>query len=273
MVEKKDKDLVKQDKDLTKQPSFDLSQFEGSENGATGLEVIDQTDLKLPKIKLVQMTSEEFTKLNIAPGSFYNTVTKESSDKLECIMLALGKSRAMWPATFKRGDKPLCRSYDGLRKTEGMGDGNCIACQYAKWPETGEKPPCTMGYIWLGLDNQNRPFRLPVRGSSVSITKDFLNVVIPQLSRGGKHLGIFVFKLVLTAEKQTNDKGTFYVLKYNIVGTIGKDDYPVLEGMSSSLREIFLTAIDKDNIAVDIDDSGDIIESDESSNQPGGILF
>ncbi|MDF2841725.1 MAG: 57, gp57 [Herbinix sp.] len=243
--------------------SFDAFSEFATESGVTGLEVLDNTDLKLPKFKIVQMTSEEFTKDNITPGKFYNTVTKESFDTLECILLAVGKSRVMWPAQFKRGDKPLCRSFDGKEKTEGCGDGVCSSCQYSQWPKDDSKgkdnkPPCTMGYVWLAMDSENHPFRLSAQGSSVSPTKDFLNAIAPKLRRGKKQLGIFIFKMALTTEKLSNDKGTYYVLKYNEpIGTIDPADYKTVEEMSDSLRAIFLQAIDKDTATMDAADYGD----------------
>jgi hypothetical protein len=243
--EKKDALVVDQNFDL------DLFTDFASENGVTGLEALDQTDLKLPKVKIVQMTSEEFTKDGVKPGSFYNSVTKESHDELNCILLALGKSRVMWPPQFKRGDKPLCRSFNGKKKTEGCGDGVCESCQYAQWGANGEKADCTMGYVWLMLDDENRPCRFSAQGASVSPTKDFINSVAPKLKRGGKQLGIFVFKVKLSTEKQMNDKGTYFTVKYDIVGTINPEDYTDLENMSDSLRDLFLKAIDKDTQVVD----------------------
>ena len=250
---------------------IDLAGFEdyAREDSTTGLEIIDQTDLKMPKVKLVQAQSEEHTKDDVPVGHYYNAVTKEHSETIECIMLALGKSRVMWPATFKRGDKPLCRSFDGVRKTEGIGDGICAKCQYSQWGEGGEKPDCNLGYVWLGVDSKNRPFRLNARGASMTPTKDFLNTVFPQLNRGGKQLGIFVFKLVLSSRKESNDKGTYYVMNYDIVGTIDKKDYSELEGMSASLRELFLKAIDIDNLTEGVE----ISEPDEGEGSPEGTLF
>lgn len=268
-------------KDLaTQKTNFDLDMFADYASDVTGLESVDQTDLKLPKIKLVQMTSEEFTQGGITPGYFYNTITKEATPEIECILLALGKSRVMWPAQFKRGDKPLCRSFDAKKKTEGIGDGDCSKCEYAVWPADGTKPPCTQGYIWLGLDKENTPFRISMQGASVAPTKDFLNAIVPKLSRGGKHLGVFVFKIRITSEKQTNDKGAYFIAKYEIVGTIEQNDYKTLEDMSMSLRELFLQAIDKDTTVIDAEDVGgevnsaaDVADNANTGKTGNGVLF
>jgi hypothetical protein len=281
-VGKEEKKEEKKEVLSTSELSLDIFSGKGSESSeGTGLEAVDQTDLKLPKVKIVQTTSEEFTKSKITPGFFYNNVTKQASETIDCILLALGKSRVMWPKQFKRGDKPLCRSFDAVRKTEGCGDGTCQNCQYAKWPESGETPDCTQGYIWLAVDKDANPFRFPAQGASVAPTKDFLNAVVPKLSKGGKHLGIFVFKVRLSTEQQTNDKGTYYVIKYDIIGTIGADDYDNLESMSASLKELFLKAIDQDTQVVDVADNGSVTSdpTNASTNEDAapkgknGVLF
>lgn len=264
---------VKKEELVTGMGSFDLDSFSGVvTSGTTGLEAVDQTDLKLPKVKIVQMTSEEFTKDGIAPGSFYNTVTKESSETLDCVLLALGKSRVMWPAQFKRGDKPLCRSFDGINKTEGCGEAKCAKCDYAVWPEDGGTPPCTQGYVWLAVDAEGRPFRISAQGSSVSPTKDFINAVAPKLRRGNTSLGIFVFKIRLSTEKLSNDKGTYFIIKYSLIGTIEPSKYSEFEGLSASLRELFLQAIDKDTKSDDHGDYGDssAAESEVPESVNGG---
>lgn len=279
MSKEKDQEqaLVKEEsKNIAIDLALDLSQFEGSETAVTGLEAVDQTDIKLPAIRIIQMLSEEATKNNVPPGSFYNTVTKEHSDSLECVLLTLGKSRVMWPSVFKRGDKPLCRSFDGKTKTEGIGDGVCQKCQYSQWID-GEKPKCTQGYVWMAVDKTGQPFRLNAKGASVGPTKDFLTAVSQKLNSGGKKIGIFALKIKLTLDKISDEKGVYFVLNYKVIGTIDPKVYKELEGLSLSLQELFLKAIDKDNSYIDADFAEYPQDSSAPANAPEaekkGVLF
>jgi hypothetical protein len=261
--------------------NFDFGSFAdlASDTGTTGLEALDATDLKLPKYKIVQITSEEFTRDGIMPGKFYNVLTKEVKDSVNCILLALGKSRVMWPQPFNRGDKPQCRSFDGAKKTEGCGEGVCATCKFSQWPKDDaaagdkkkdNKPACTMGYLWLGVDDQDSVFRIAAQGSSVKPTKEFLNTIAPKLIRGSKKLGIFIFKIQLTTEKITDAKGTYYILKYNPVGIIDPADYEGLQAMSESYHALFMQALKQDTESVDTEEYGDEAPDNVSSGEGTG---
>lgn len=200
----------------------DISVFQmASDEPVTGLESMNSSDIKLPKIKLLQSTSLEVTKSGgkLRAGQFYNTVTQEATDELECIFLNMSKSMVMWKQPFKRGEEPLCRSFDGITCEEGgTGEGKCQFCKFSSqnpkaWKELkdGEtKPPCNMSYVWLGLEaNTKMPFRIIMSGANVATTKDFLNKLAPM------RIPPFCLKIKLTSEQQENSSGVFYVVKYS----------------------------------------------------------
>lgn len=185
-----------------------------------GLETLEASDMKLPRIKLMQPTSAEVTKQQATAGFFYNTITKKQTKELHCTLLVLGKSRVQWKAAFKRGEEPVCKSLDSIMSESGI---KCETCNKKEWiKEEGtedKKPLCNMSYVWLGVnhDESNAPFRIVVPGMSVSPTKDFLNSITP------KRLPPFVYKITLTSEFKENDQGAFYVIKYNLDGNIVDD--------------------------------------------------
>lgn len=260
---------------------FNLEDFSSyGDEDISGLEVIDQTDIRMPKIKIVQITSQEFSQEKIPAGHFYNAVTKEHSEYLDCVFLTLGKTRVKWPEFFKRGDKPLCRSIDGLRG-EGVGDGVCANCQYSSWNSLKAdqtKPSCNMSYVWLGVTPNGSPFRFIAGGANVSITKDFINKVLPKLRmKNGKKLGIFAIKVRLSTEQKTNDRGTFYVLRYDITGSINPQNYNDLDAMSKSLKSLFSKAVameaeNEDNFNEDSHSGQNDSSNDSQSNQEGSFF-
>ncbi|HOA81733.1 MAG TPA: hypothetical protein PKK61_11840 [Defluviitaleaceae bacterium] len=239
------------------QLSFNLGDFDEFRTGKgeeiIGLEAIDRSDIKLPKIKLIQSTSVEAQKGKCPAGHFFNVVTGETYPELRCKLLVLGKSRVMWKKPFKRGEEPLCRSFDGVLKFDGT--KKCANCQYQSWDNIAEgdnKPACNMSYVWLGLDENKKPFRLIASGASVAPTKNFLNKILPN------KLPPFVYNVIIRTEQKENESGIFYVMTYEIDDknpTIAKEDFMPLKELAEGMRDMFMTAnqIDSENIVEDAD--------------------
>lgn len=247
--------------------------FKKANKEVVGLD-LSSSDLKLPKIKVMQATSQEVAKSKgkILAGQFYNTVTQTAKDKVDCILLDQGKSMVMWKKPFKRGEEPLCRSFDGKIKTEGCGDGNCATCKFSSqnpkaWEAAklkGEtKPECNMSYVFLAIDTETKmPFRIIFAGASVSNAKDFLNQIAPM------RLSPFCFKVTLSTSQQENESGVFYVTNFenirpnddilNSDGELDDAKYEEYENQSKSYKELFMTQIvANDIIDVDTTTSGD----------------
>lgn len=221
--------------------------------GIDGLENLDPSDIKIPKIKIVQLTSQEVADGKARPGQFYNSLTQEATDTVECVLLQLGKTRVAWEGVFKRGEEPKCRSFDGIRSASGQ---LCSKCKLKEWGANNEKPECNQGYTWLAaLDNgEYTPFRIIASGTSVSPTKDFLNVLAQ------KRYPIYVFRIVLSTEKKQNEQGTYYVIKYqfnedeNGIQPVPREHIEILKGMKEGLAELFATA--QMNDIIDIESEG-----------------
>lgn len=223
---------------------------------AEGLEAMDASDIKLPKIKIAQATSQEVADAKARPGQLYNPVTDKAFDSLTVSFLVLGKRRTMWPATFKRGDNPLCYSTDGI--TGQTVDGTrrpCLNCPYQDWNKMSadaKHPPCMQGYVWLGVTlgesgEEPAPFRLIASGKSVGITKNFLNVLAM------KRVHLCVFNVKLSTVKESNDSGTYYVLKYDVVGA-ARDAAEARErmDMGRALSDLFRQTMETDATSVEM---------------------
>jgi hypothetical protein len=241
----------------------DFAEFKAtSGEQVIGMEDFDASDAKLPKIKLIQPTSLEATKGQCPAGWFYNSITKEKFQTIPCILLAFKKSRVRWKKPFKRGEEPLCRSFDGKRGDKGV---NCATCPYAKWDNLKDgatKPECNQSYVWLGIDQNKSPFRIIMSGSNVSITKDYLNTIAPT------KLPPFIFTMDLCSEQKENDSGVFYVIKYKQTGTIAKADFADLKDLTQGMSDIFFNAVQHDTLVQDDD-----TETTEDGTPGNGKLF
>lgn len=206
--------------------NFAMSSYDDAMIGSEGLDFdsslgISASDIKMPKIKLMQPTSQEVAKNKTKAGYFYNTITGESYEELNCTFLASTKSRIYWKKPFKRGEQPLCRSFDAINmEAGGKGEGNCENCRFGRWdniPEGENKPSCNLSYVWLGLvDQKEEPFRIIVPGMSVSPTRDFLTNMTIMLMKTGNKIPLSFFNVTLKSELKENEQGTFYVVKYEL---------------------------------------------------------
>ena len=224
-----------------------------SKDKVVGLEVLDQTDLKIPKIKLLQSNSEEVADGLGRPGQFYNSVTKKACDTIDCILLALGKSRVKWKSEFKRGEQAECKSFDAVKGDKGA----CAKCEFASWGVNNEKPKCGFSYSWLGMLPDGTFFRLLAHGLSVSPTKDFLNIIAPN------KLPAFIYKMTLGSVTQKNEFGTFQVMTYNFqmeddakIKTIDPSKFKEYEDLAISMKDLFLSSQEQDLADIIVEDQG-----------------
>lgn len=188
--------------------------FKSADGTIAGMEAMDSSDIKMPRIKLLQSTSEEAQKGLGKAGQFYNSVTGEAKDELEVILLVMGKSRVRFEEPYKRGAQPLCRSLDGKCSTDGE---ICDKCEFADWDKAKDNgkdvPSCRQGITWMFVeaDNTNSiPPRIVVSGASMSNQKNFLTKLT---GLGGYPPYILVTKI--TSKQESNDKGIFYVMNFD----------------------------------------------------------
>ena len=216
-----------------------------------GLEVIDETDIKLPRIKISQFNSAEVMEEKSEAGHFFNTVTGEHSETLDCVLLVLGKSRVMWPATYKTGEDPLCRSTDGIMGETKEGVVRpCKGCPFQDWnlakAEGKDRPDCRQGYVWLGMTSKG-PFRMTAGGASAVPTKNFLNDIFP------RRYPAYIYNVQLSTKKEKNDKGVFFTLQYKIVGTApSAEEAHERKGTAEAMQDLFMEAMAKDIVTVDV---------------------
>lgn len=264
-----------------------MANFMGGNGVAQGFENIDQDDLMLGKIKLLQATSDEVASRKGGPGQFYNSQTGTSSDEVICYFMKVSKPRSCFERPYKKGSKPKCRSIDGVcgLPAEG-GKRSCKGCPEADWDAAKAagktKPDCTESYAWLGaLMDGDIPFRFTCSGENVKITRAFINTLIY------KKASMFCHVVKLTSVQTSNDKGTFYTVKYELVESYTPDEFAKLDpakqqelvkawterqNMATSLATFFDRAIEHDTINVDSENVIDGNTSEASKTEEGQLF-
>lgn len=261
-----------------------LDLMQGFMGAMTGFENIGQEDLSLGKIKLLQATSQEVNERKGLAGQFYNSQTGESKDEIICYFLKVSKPRSAFERPYVKGSKPKCRSIDGKCGITASGaKRSCANCPDANWDTAKAngktKPDCTESYAWLGaLVDDNTPFRFTCSGDNVKITRQFINTLIH------KRVAMFCHVVKLTAEQVSNNKGTYYVVKYNLVESYDPKVLQSLsveqqqelaqvwserQGMAESLSEFFDKAIDNDTNVIEAEmvvDEQHIVEPQTATN-------
>lgn len=126
-----------------------------------------------------------------AEGVFVNNLTNERHAELDVVILGVVKQRVLWPETMgSDGDKPLCRSINGVVGTAGPGrpdtpgivthaDGTfaCSTCPLAEWdshPSRGV-PWCSEQLVLPLLIDGAMPALLTVQRSALKSTNAYIS--------------------------------------------------------------------------------------------------
>jgi hypothetical protein len=152
--------------------------------GDDGLGDFDQSDIVIPRVKIVQAMSEEGTQ-----GKFRINLTGDEFDSMNVVFLKFSKGRVYFPKDSD-ADEPTCKSNDGALPAstiEAPIAAKCETCPLSQWSD--KKPPqCSETYNFLGVTVEDLfPFWLSLKGMSISPTKRFLSSVkIASKAKGRK---------------------------------------------------------------------------------------
>lgn len=262
--------------DLTNANSNELDLFfGGSNNGLTGFEDIDQSDLAIGKYKLLQPLSEETVSRDIeaSSGQFYNAQTGVAVDEINCYLLSVSKSRAWFEYPFKKGSTALCSSIDCItgRTRDGI-NKHCQGCPHADWGQAKkdgkDKPDCTQSYVWLGASLEDDiPFRMTVGGAAFKSCRQFIS------QQAMKGAALFTYDMKITSKQVNGPKGSYYEPVFTVVNEYTSNDLKQLspekkaeliqtftsrQELLKSLKDIFENARRHDIV------NGDVIEAEAS---------
>ena len=124
-----------------------------------GYEQLDPDDFSLPTLKLVQaQTTADGAQAHL--GQYYKTDTGEFYTDPAALIVAIAKSRIMFPTKYESDNQPLCRSDNAIQpRVEFFGavianqiiPESCAECPFTRFPDEGGAPPCSMSDNWAAI--------------------------------------------------------------------------------------------------------------------------
>lgn len=230
-----------------------------NEYGAGAIDNISAEDLVIPRYRIIQNTSRVGT-----PGKWVsNTDADNELDFLDMVVVAISKYRVYFPEAGK-GDRPLCKSNDGVHKSDssGIGDGTCANCRYGQWgakdPASGKATPpvCREGYTFTGYvlceDGSTTPAMVSFKGSAMRPVKTFLTRMFK------RQIPTFAYVVRISALSEVNDKGRYFRPSFDFGEDLSLDDAKSFAIQSQSLKQYISS-----DILIDVDD--DVVTSSNPS--------
>jgi hypothetical protein len=188
---------------------------------------LHSNDQPINRVKLVQGTSAVGT-----PGRFLFPDGEEEVDFLVIVPVKVTPTRALWSAAgFSRDSKPECASYGGvfadLVKSDGVtptlfAGQPCSRCEYfvsKPWLAEPGQRICSSGYEVVAISVSTLEL-ISLRLSGTG------NKIVRTLSRHD------VFRkrpVKLSAERVSNDKGTWYQIKPEVQEPLSKEQLATIQ--------------------------------------------
>jgi hypothetical protein len=192
--------------------------------GIEGLEGVGQQDIILPRWSVVQPTSK-FEGADEHVGYFRKNLDGSYVKELDVVVLTVDASRILWSGDLQ-DKQPECVSRDTVhgslpRNEHGM-YGACASCAFnpqhnrelMEQRQSGQQvKACGYGYNMLvaSAEEPHAPALFGVMGTSVRPIK----TLISQFAE--RRTSPFSAIVRFTTEKQTNDRGKFYVLTPTVI--------------------------------------------------------
>jgi len=233
------------EKALVKQESTAVA----SVNQMRGFERIDLREVSMPRVKVMQALSPELEdeEYGFRPGDIIHGALMEKLPE-NFIPLLIWDSRILF-SSREEGSKILCRANDGKHGySEGLDTPKlCSCCPYGQW--NGDNPPeCTLTINVLALfEGYDMPVVIQFANTSWKYGNRFKQMA---LFSGGD---IFSRKYKLKSKKESNEKGTYYVIQVKPAGLPTEEEYKKAE----ALYERFLNV----TVVTDVEDERDVIEA------------
>ncbi len=231
---------------VEKQKNAVTSRISGKDNLPAGFDDVDnQTDLKMPRLAILQALSKLCTEGKAHMGQLANSLTKEVlGEKIDFIPLFMFKTRAQ----FEIGRGLVMMSKDNIKVTMGLDE----FAQYIDKPVEevpgvnweGDQPPVfqlVYNFPVLLIDKINEfPISLSLMKTAAKAAQSLLSMA--------RYSGEDIFARVytLSIKVENNDKGTYAVPVIEFKRRASDEEYELSKKWFDNLYRR------KENIAVDL---------------------
>lgn len=212
---------------------IDQNQEQAIQVGGLGLRGVES--LKPGPMVLVQPTTEVE---GILPGLFLDKLSGTTWKTLKLVPLRIRFPRkGLYPSAprFVKGERPLCKSYDGIRPVTNNPDltpqaPSCKACPQGQWKKAGGrniKPLCPENAEILFIEQETGlAFYITLTGFSVPpmhrLETAIERTAAMQKARTKRGVNIFDFVVTMTSEK--DDGSPAYMVKFLKVELMKPED-------------------------------------------------
>lgn len=221
-------------------------------NGARGFDNFDNSDLIIPRLRLLQGLSQAVVDGLGIIGQFQDTLTGEIlGDEVEVVLMGM-KNGAVY---FEAGKGMQCKSVDGITSIRGDSCKDCPFGHYHAGEWVDDVPPkCSSSKEFMAVTRktlsgeESRPMVISFLKTSYKEGK--------RLASMARFTGkdIFANAYKITSEKIKNDKGTFAVLKLSPTGLITPEEFVSAESWYNILNNTNVKVHDDEMADEGIDD-------------------
>lgn len=221
--------------ELVPRANGELAEINAEDFIVPGMENVQPGELRIPILKLVQGTS----RMNGAAehqGEWHNSVTNTFEPARELLIIGTADGRALWADEFDAGNKPLCKSNDGIAPLpehigsvhkmigkDAMGGplvsavtipAKCEDCPLSQWAGDEIPPRCSAVETFAGLDETGLPALFQLSRTGLKNVRALKTMLVANGIRRA---------IRLASVRETNEKGTYGVPTFTIGDKPGKD--------------------------------------------------
>ena len=229
--------------DLTVQEENKSVTTENHFSNIPGLEGIESDMILIPRLKLVQKSSEEIMEFDMKPGTFCDSVTKEivgdppkqakDGMTIEIIPVFVSNKTRIFFADFNEGGGILCQAKDG-KTGIGKPGGACRNCKLKDWIDE-ESPKCTEYiniFVYIPSHDSPIPLLANFGKTNMAAGRKLVNFLFMKQTSPWK------FKFELSTNYVASEKGDHFVMKIKPAGLPKPEEAETAEGFYSMLSKL-----------------------------------
>jgi hypothetical protein len=214
-----------------------------------GLGLSGLGDLRPTSMLLVQPTTDVE---GVLPGLYLDKLSGTTWKTLKLVPLRISHVRDKYPSDkFVKGEKPICKSFDGVYPITNNSDlvpqaPNCSVCPHSSWAgynnrtKTGIKPSCKEGVSILFIEQESGlPFWINLIGKSVREGKQLKEAILRNAkmakARTKRNVNIFDYVVTMASEKDTGSPA--YIAKFRKVDLMTPEEAEMFGPMYMQIVE------------------------------------
>lgn len=227
----------------------------------TGLEAMDAGDMIIPRLTIIQPTTEGVT--SETEGKLCIDLTGDYFDKMDMVLFVFKKTRCKMPDDFDRKSKPQCKSDDFISPSPDIENPFCTTCglkplepgqkkkdqkhccEYANFTSVNgvnKAPKCKENWDMLLVDAETyMPMFWTVKSKALSPVRRMVSAL--NMLCSAKHISAWAMKFTVTVKQDPDtSKGRFYVPVLSSPVMLSPEDAANMAEIQKTLREVSIQA-------------------------------